>query len=239
MKSLYLFIFFTILISCKKSNEYNQTYASEVEKSIIDKMSCWNNSESENIMNQIIKTDDKVKNDELYDKKFDLDEQVYNKGREVLKKDTIFINLIRNDSLLNDLKNQRNQLAKKILTFRKKVPFFDEYIENISKDIIEYNYYFVNEFGIYEYPPRNTEEIYLRDKTFYKNYTELLKESYKLEENSKIKDEYIIDLNKIIVSIEKIDMKLWCIKYYFEEKQKLEKEKLESQRTKKVDSLLQ
>ena len=25
MKSLYLFIFFTILISCKKSNEYNQT----------------------------------------------------------------------------------------------------------------------------------------------------------------------------------------------------------------------
>ncbi len=79
----------------------------------------------------------------------------------------------------------------------------------------------------------------MRDKTFYKNYTELLKESYKLVENSKIKDEYIIDLNKILVSIEKIDMKLWCVKYYFEEKQKLEKEKLESQRTKKVDSLLQ
>lgn len=202
-------------------------------------MTCWDSSGSESIMNQITSTDDKEESHELFKRKFALDEIVYKKGREVLKNDTVFINLIRNDSLLNDLKNQRIQLANEILTYRKKVPFFEEYIENINKDIIEYNYYSNNEFGIYEYPPRDTEETYWREKTFHKNYTELLKKSYNLLDNSKIKDEYIISLNKILVSIEKIDMKLWCVKYYFKEKLQLEKEKPGNQDTKKIDSLLQ
>lgn len=239
MKNLYFFILFISLISCKDSNNTEQLYANEIEKNIIDKMTCWKNYESENIDDQIINTDNKEEKDKLFDRRFNLDELAYKKGREKLKNDTLFINIIRNDSLLNDLKNQRKLLANKLLTYNKKVSFFDEYIETINKDIVEYAYFFVDEFGIYEYPPRKADEISLRNKTFYKNYTELLKESYKLLENAKTKEENIISLNETLISLEKIDRKLWCAKYYLEAKQNLGTEKLESERNKKVDSLLQ
>lgn len=239
MKNFFIFILFVSFMSCNNSDISNQTYANETEKSIIDKMTCWNNSESESIMNQIIETDDKETIDKLYEKKFDSDEKANSKGREALKNDTIFINLIRNDSLLNDLKNQRNQLAIEIKSFIEKVPFFDIYIKNISKDIVEYNYHFVNEFGIYELAPINTEDFQFTDRTFYKNYSELLKEAYKIPENSKVQDEHIIELNKLLISLEKIDKKLWCVRYYFEEKEKSEKEKLDKMRSQKVDSLFQ
>ena len=48
-----------------------------------------------------------------------------------------------------------------------------------------------------------------------------------------------MELNKLLILLEKIDKKLWCVKYYFEEKQKLEKEKLDNMRSQKVDSLFQ
>lgn len=239
MKNFLIFILFVSFISCNKSDVSNQTYANETEKSIIDRMTCWNNSESENIMNQIIESNDKEIQNKLYEKKFDLEEKVYQKGRDALKNDTIFINLIRNDSLLNDLKNQRIQLVDKIKSFSEKVTFFDIYIKNIYKDIVEYNYYYLNEFGIYELAPINTEDFRFTDRTFYKNYSELLKESYKIPENSKVKDEHVMELNKLLILLEKIDKKLWCVKYYFEEKQKLEKEKLDNMRSQKVDSLFQ
>ena len=114
MKNFLIFILFVSFLSCNNSYNSNSTYANETEKAIINRMTCWNNSESESIMNQIIETDDKETIDNLYEKKFDSDEKVYSKGREALKNDTIFINLIRNDSLLNDLKRQRNQLAIEI-----------------------------------------------------------------------------------------------------------------------------
>lgn len=239
MKNFYLFIIFISLISCKDSNNSQQSYASEIETNVIDKMTCWENYESENVNEQIINTDSKEEKDKLFDKRFNLDELANKKGRYKLKNDTLFINIIRNDSLLNDLKNQRKQLVNKILTYNKKAPFFDEYLNNISKDIVEYKYLYFDEFGIYEYPPRKTDEIYLRDKTFYKNYTELLKESYKLLENSKTKEEIIISLNETLISLEKIDRKLWCVKYYLEAKQNLEIERLENERNKKIDSLIQ
>lgn len=239
MKNFLIFVLFVSFVSCNNSDVSNQTYANEIEKSIINRMTCWKNSESESIMNQIIESNDKEIQDKLYEKKFDLEEKIYQKGREALKNDTTFINLIRNDSLLDDLKNQRIQLATKIKSFSEKVTFFDIYIKNIYKDIVEYNYHFVNEFGIYELAPINTEDFHFTDRTFYKNYSELLKESYKIPENSKVKDEHIIELNKLLISLEKIDKKLWCVKYYFEEKQKLEKEKLDKMRSQKVDSLFQ
>ena len=124
MKNFLLFIFFVTLISCKDSQNSKKSYANKSEKNIIDKMICWESYESESIMNQIINTDDKEERDNLFQKKFDLDEQASNTAKDKLKNDTIFINLIRNDSLLNDFKNQRNRLAKKILAFNKKVPFF-------------------------------------------------------------------------------------------------------------------
>ena len=108
----------------------------------------------------------------------------------------------------------------------------------LVKDIIEYKYEYLNEFGICEYPPRKTDEIGLRDKTFFKNYKELLKESYKLLENAKIKEEHIIELNETLASLEKIDRKLWLVKCYLEAKLNIETEKLESERQMKVDSLL-
>lgn len=238
MKIFYSFVIFIFLISCKKDNNTQQSYANEIEKKIIDKMYCWRNYESEKIDNQIIITDDKKEEDKLFDRRSKLDELAYKNGREKLKNDTLFINIIRNDSLLNNLKNERAILANKILTYNKSITFFNEYIEKINKDIVEYNYFFFDEFGIYEYPPIKSDEIILRDKTFYKSYTELLKESYKLNENSKITEENIISLNEALVSLEKIDRKLWCVKYYNEARQNLEKEKLERERKTKIDSLL-
>ena len=239
MKNLYLFIIFILLISCKDSTNTKESYANEIEENIINKMTCWKNFESEKIDNQIINTENKEDRGKLFDTRFNLDELAYKKGREKLKNDTLFINIIRNDSLLNDLKNQRKLLANKLLTYNTKVLFFDEYIKTINKDIVKYEYLFVNEFGIYEYPPRKNGEIYLRDKTFYKNYTELLKEGYKLLENAKTKEENIISLNETLVLLEKIDRKLWCVNYYLEAKQNLETQKLESERSKKIDSLIQ
>ena len=132
MKNLYLFIIFISLISCKDSNNIEQSYANEIEKNIIDKMICWKDYESENIDNQIINTDDKGETDKLFERRFNLDELACKKGREKLKNNTLFINIIRNDSLLNDLKNQRKLLANKILTYNNKVSFFYVYIDNIN-----------------------------------------------------------------------------------------------------------
>lgn len=238
MKNLFLFIFLA-LISCENSKKSDHYYANEVESNIINKMTCWTNYESENIMYKIVYTDDKEEKDKLFEKKFNLDELASNIGKENLKNDTIFINLIRNDSLLNEVKRQRKDLVDKILPFKKKVPFFEEYINIISEDIVEYEYLYHDEFGIIEYPPKKVDELSLPIKTFYKNYTEVLKENYKLIENSKIKEENIISLNELLKSLEEIDRKLWCVKYYFESKQNIETEEFENLRNKKVDSLLQ
>jgi len=179
-------------------------------------------------------------------------------GRNSLHNDVTFINIIRNDSLYNALLEERKGISKSLFIYKNKVPFFKEFIDKISKNIIEYNHYgifcrlesivYIHEkkaiyhfdyivtqtHKIYEYPIKGTS------KQFYENYSDLLKEGYKgLPENSNVKDEDIKNLNDILKSLEKLDKALWAVKYYEISKNKWEKENKTKQRTKQIDELFE
>jgi hypothetical protein len=234
-----LIVIATIIASCTNSYKPQQTYANEEEKRIIDTMGCWESSYSKSCFNIALLTQDKDKHDEYFQHAVESIEESNKKGRDKFKNDTLVINLIRNDSLLQDLKNQRKLLAKKILPFKKTVPFFEKQIDKIRNEIIEYNCLDENVFGIYEYTFKKDEYTYVENKVFYKNYSDLLKEGYKLLENSKFRGDEIKQLNNILASIEDIDRKLWLTKYYFEAKQNIEMKNMKKIRAQKVDSLFQ
>lgn len=235
----YLFFLLSLLsISCNQSRNSAKTYANAYEKNIIDEMYCWSSYEAEIILSRIVYTEDEEEKDRLFDQVSELENKANESGREILKNDTICINLIRNDSLRRVLEKERKTLADNLFSFKKKVPFFSEFIDIITRNIVQYKYISSGDFGISEYPPVKSDDIIFRRQTFYKNYTELLKEYYQLAENAKFKEDHIVNLNKILVSLEKIDRKLWLVNSFFEAKKESEIKKLEKDRKAKVDSLL-
>lgn len=192
-------------------------YANDQEKIIIYNMNCWRNAAF------LLANDaDAAK--------------VTKGGRESLLYDSLFITIVRNDSLYESLLQQRKNLAKQLRPFKKKVPFFAEHLDDIEYYVIEYMWsYNGKEWGILKYPFK--KETYSFGEIYYNNYSELLKEGYSLLENQTLTEEDVVALNKLLKSIEELDRKLWTVKYFKEKKSELEKHDLEEERARQIDEL--
>ena len=164
-------------------------------------------------------------------------------GREYLCNDTMFINIIRNDSLYNALLNERKEIAKNLSIYKNKVPFFIAFIDKISKNIIEYNNYYcfwTKRIGRAVAEKNISNFVICKNDYCYENYSDWLKEEYKKRyENSNIKDEDVKNLNDILKSLEKLDRALWAVKYYKTSKNELEKKNKTKQREEQIDKLFE
>lgn len=238
-KILFLFIVL-FLSSCKQESKVNSisTYANDYEKTIIENMYCWNSSLAETQMKLIILTNDKEQKDKKRNEHRKEVRKAIERGRNQLYNDTLFINIVRNDSLFNNLVSQREKLAKELLTFKNKVPFFKYQIDEIYKEVVKYNYVSYPKNGIYEYPVYKKDSYNrLGEEDFYENYSEILKEGYSYPENVDINKEDVLALNDVLKSLEELDRKLWLVECYNERKKEFEQQRLEQQRKEELDSL--
>lgn len=223
------------------------TYANDEEKQIIDKMDCWDSEKGQRAFDLYLSIrEDKEKNEKqraaLLKLKAEYQQEWHQcldeanaEGRTSLRNDTACIDIIRNDSLYQALLTQRKNLTDSLPEYAKKIAFFKTYLNKIQNNIVEYNYCYdsffkddVASWGI---------EVYNGASIFYKNYSELLKAKYSLLENADIPMQDIVALNRLLMSIEKLDRKLWPVKYYREVQAKIEENALKSRREQQIDSL--
>lgn len=137
------------------------------------------------------------------------------KGRGSLYNNIEVINLIRNDSLLEQLQKERKILAESLEPFKNKVPFFAKDLMHICKYEINYKYYYKGDWGFiyqksYIFPQFDYNSFISNETpTFYSSLNDLLKDKYSMLENSNIEEGNILELKNILISLEAIDRKLW------------------------------
>ena len=230
-------------------------YANYEEQAIINNMNCWGADWNSGLF----VPSDRNLTEEQREKRRKKDVVVVRAlGRKQLYNDTVFINIVRNDSLYNALLDKRKEIAKSLSIHKNKVPFFKTFIDRINKDIIEYDCYGSVYWDVkkphnpnytkYDYTSSDCGGYYacsekglgIYEEKFYNNYSDLLKEEYeKRYETSNVKDEDIIDLNSILKSLEKLDRALWAVKYYKASKNALEKKKEEENKSKQKEEHLE
>lgn len=228
-----ILLFIMLLHSC---DERRQTpiYANNDEVVIIDKMKCWESVSAEHLIAYITfsssKSRDKNKN---WDKWHRLKDEAQLKGRESLYNDTLFIDIIRNDSILKHMLAQRKILSKKIKGYTGKIPFFKKEINKILEEIVEYKYNSGDEWGLFLFDPTT----FLSGSKFYRNYSEYLKDKYSLLENANVKESYIVEFNELLKEIEVLDRKLWMLEHFESARIEVVKEIAKQKRKQNVDSI--
>ncbi|MDD4777054.1 MAG: hypothetical protein PHV53_02080, partial [Fermentimonas sp.] len=224
---LILILFF---LSCAERQQ-KPIYANNDEILIIDKMDCWKSVEAESLLTSMALAQDN--SSKKWKKWRSLNDDVKVKGRKSLRNDTLFIDIIRNDSIYKHMLTHRQILSNKIKNYSSKIPFFQKEINKISNDIIEYNYNRKDEWGLY----LSAKDFFIPYDKFYSNYSDYLKDGYSLVENANVKESYILEFNDILKQIEVLDRKLWMMKHFESAKIEVEKEFTEQKRKQEIDSL--
>jgi hypothetical protein len=220
-----IFIFFLFLLSCTEKRQ-GAIYANNDEVTIINNMDCWSSTWAEGLVVTIALNPNKS-NDRKWKKWHKLKDEVRLKGRESLYNDTLFIDIVRSDTLFKHMLAQRQIFSNKIKSYTIKIPFFKKEINEISEDIVEYKYNSSNKWGLYLYDLNKT---FLPHEKFYSNYSEYLKDGYSLIENANVKESDIVEFNELLKEIEVLDRRLWMLKYFESAKIEVEKELAEQNR---------
>lgn len=225
--------------SCLNTETKRETISTSEEKSIINKMDCWESYQASTSMALVFEKDEDKKKD-ISDNLLKLGEEAKEMGAQSLYNDTLFIFSIRNDSIYKSKLKERKLLSKSLYSLRNCLPLFKNELLLICKGVVNYNC-LDSCFGIIrEGYNKDDLSLFSKDK-FYSSTTNLFKEAYKKDTNSKITDEQIVKIKDLLVAIENIDKHIWSVPSFFQTKNKIEaealKKKQEQNKLNKFDTL--
>jgi hypothetical protein len=242
MKTNPLIILLTIVVAVFTSclNNETKTISSIEEKSIIENMDCWDSYEASRIATLLLFEKDEKKKESISDDIVEAMKRAKNAGMQSLYNDTLFISAIRSDSLYKSKLEERKSLAKSLYSLKNSLPLFKGEMLLICKDVVKYNSY-NSSFGISREGYNKEDFNMFGSKNFYGSTVDLFKEAYTKDINSKITDDQIVELKRLLAGIENIDKHIWAIPYFFQTKNKVESETLkkrqEQDKQNKFDTL--
>lgn len=235
---LTLTILFVLITGCKNHENNTSSLASKSELEIINQMDCWKSSIEDAIGNAIA-FGDKEKSSGYVDNLLEANKEACEYGRERLSNDSVFITCIRDEKKKDELLEKRKKSASELQKLKKIMPFFNDNLEIILQNNLEYKYYDGSTLGLFLEPYK--KETFLSTKEFYNNISEVFKEYY-IGADSNITDESLITINNLLKEIEEIDKHLWALKYYYEKESEYKKSKsideIKRLKKEKIDSLI-